>query len=99
MEIKKELNGESLTIALSGRLDAVTAPQLEKELGSSLDGIKNLAFDFAQLEYIASAGLRVLLVAQKRMNKQGKMSIKNVSEEVKEVLDMTGFINFLQIEE
>ena len=99
MEIKKELNSESLTIALSGRLDAVTAPQLEKELGSSLDGIKNLTFDFAQLEYIASAGLRVLLVAQKRMNKQGKMSIKNVSEEVKEVLDMTGFINFLQIEE
>ena len=80
-------------------MDAVTAPQLEKELGTSLDGVKVLVFDFAQLEYIASAGLRVLLVAQKRMNKQGKMSIKNVSEEVKEVLDMTGFINFLQIEE
>ena len=99
MEIKKEGSGANLTIALVGRLDAVTAPQLEKELGTSLDGVKVLVFDFAQLEYIASAGLRVLLVAQKRMNKQGKMSIKNVSEEVKEVLDMTGFINFLQIEE
>ena len=99
MEIKKNAVGENLTIELVGRLDAVTAPQLEKELGTSLDGVKVLVFDFAQLEYIASAGLRVLLVAQKRMNKQGKMSIKNVSEEVKEVLDMTGFINFLQIEE
>jgi len=99
MEIKKNAVGENLTIELVGRLDAVTAPQLEKELGASLDGVKVLVFDFAQLEYIASAGLRVLLVAQKRMNKQGKMSIKNVSEEVKEVLDMTGFINFLQIEE
>ena len=99
MEIKKEQNGENLTLSLIGRLDAVTAPQLEKELNASLDGVKNLVFDFAALDYIASAGLRVLLVAQKRMNKQGKMSIKNVSEEVKEVLDMTGFINFLQIEE
>ena len=98
MDIKKNLVGDNLTIELIGRLDAVTAPQLEKELNASLDGVKNLTFDFAQLEYIASAGLRVLLVAQKRMNKQGAMSIKNVSEEVKEVLDMTGFINFLQIE-
>ncbi len=101
MEIIKKVDGgeKNLTIELVGRLDAVTAPQLEKELGTSLDGVDNLIFDFAKLEYIASAGLRVLLVAQKRMNKQGKMSIKNVSEEVKEVLDMTGFINFLQIEE
>ena len=99
MEIKKQVNAENLTIALVGRLDAVTAPQLEKELNSSLDGIQNLVFDFEKLDYIASAGLRVLLVAQKRMNKQGSMKIKNVSEEVKEVLDMTGFINFLQIEE
>ena len=98
MEIKKTGSGEKLDIALIGRLDAVTAPQLEKEINSSLDGVKELTFDFASLEYIASAGLRVLLVAQKRMNKQGKMSIRNVSEEVKEVLDMTGFINFLHIE-
>ena len=99
MEIKKTVNSSDLTVELVGRLDAVTAPQLEKELNASLDGVKSLKFDFAQLEYIASAGLRVLLVAQKRMNKQGSMVIKNVSEEVKEVLDMTGFINFLQIEE
>ena len=99
MEIKKTGNEKNLNVEIIGRLDAVTAPQLEKELGSSLDGVENLTLDFSQLEYIASAGLRVLLVAQKRMNKQGVMTIKNVSEEVKEVLDMTGFINFLQIEE
>ena len=80
-------------------MDAATAPQLEKELNSSLEGIKNLILNFGQLEYVASAGLRVLLVAQKRMNKQGSMAIKNVSDEVKEVLDMTGFINFLHIED
>lgn len=99
MEIKKSVNAENLTISIIGRLDAVTAPQLEKELNTSLDNVKVLVFDFEKLEYIASAGLRVLLVAQKRMNKQGNMTIKNVSEEVKEVLEMTGFINFLQIEE
>jgi len=99
MEIKKNQNNDLLTVEIIGRLDAATAPQLEKELNASLTGIKELVFDFSQLEYIASAGLRVLLVAQKRMNKQGKMKIKNVSEEVKEVLDMTGFVNFLNIEE
>ena len=99
MEIKKNQSGDSLVFDIIGRLDAVTAPQLEKELNSSLDGVKTLILDFSQLEYVASAGLRVLLVAQKRMNKQGNMTIKNVSEEVKEVLDMTGFINFLHIEE
>ena len=99
MEIKKNQSGDSLVVEIIGRLDAATAPQLEKEMKSSLEGIKNLTFDFEQLDYIASAGLRVLLVAQKRMNKQGKMTIKNVSNEVKEVLDMTGFIDFLNIEE
>ena len=99
MEIKKNQSGDSLVVEIIGRLDAATAPQLEKELNSSLEGIKTLTLDFANLEYIASAGLRVLLVAQKRMNKQGSMTIKNVSNEVKEVLDMTGFINFLNIEE
>lgn len=99
MEIKKNQAGDNLTIEIIGRLDASTAPQLEKELNASLNDVKNFVLDFNELEYIASAGLRVLLVAQKRMNKQGKMIIKNVSEEVKEVLDMTGFINFLNIEE
>ena len=99
MELKKNQSGDSLTVDIIGRLDAATALQLEKELNSSLEGIKSLTLDFSQLEYVASAGLRVLLVAQKRMNKQGSMIIKNVSEEVKEVLDMTGFINFLHIED
>ena len=97
MEIKKNQAVDSLTIDIIGRLDAATAPQLEKELNNSLTGIKNLTLDFSQLEYVASAGLRVLLVAQKRMNKQGNMTIKNVTEEVKEVLDMTGFSDFLHI--
>ena len=99
MEIKKNVAGETLTAEIIGRLDATTAPQLEKELSGSLGGVKILILDFKELEYIASAGLRVLLVFQKRMKKQGKMTIKNVSEEVKEVLEMTGFINFLNIEE
>ena len=99
MEIKKNQAGNSLTIDIIGRLDAATAPQLEKELNNSLTGVKALILNFSQLEYVASAGLRVLLVAQKRMNKQGNMTIKNVTEEVKEVLDMTGFINFLHIED
>ena len=99
MEIKKNLSGDKLTVEIIGRLDAATAPQLEKELNASLGDIKTLILDFNQLDYIASAGLRVLLVAQKRMNKQGSMTIKNVSDEVKEVLDMTGFISFLNIED
>ena len=99
MEIKKNQSDDSLVVEIIGRLDAATAPQLEKELNVSLEGIKTLMLDFNQLEYVASAGLRVLLVAQKRMNKQGSMVIKNVSNEVKEVLDMTGFINFLNIED
>ena len=99
MEIKKNQSGDTLVVEIIGRLDAATAPQLEKELNASLGDIKTLILDFNQLDYIASAGLRVLLVAQKRMNKQGSMTIKNVSSEVKEVLDMTGFINFLNIED
>ena len=99
MEIKKNQAGDNVTFEVIGRLDAATSPQLEKELNTSLNGVKNLTLDFNKLEYIASAGLRVLLVAQKRMNKQGNMTIRNISEEVKEVLDMTGFINFLNIEE
>ena len=98
MEIKKTLTENNLTIEVIGRLDAATAPQLEKELNAYFGIIKTLTLDLKELEYIASAGLRVLLVAQKRMNKQGSMTIKNVSEAVQEVLEMTGFINFLNIE-
>lgn len=99
MEIIKNAAGDKLTLEIVGRLDAATAPQLEKELNASLTGVKSLTFDFSKLEYIASAGLRVLLVAQKRMNKQGDMVIRNVKEEVNEVLEMTGFSDFLNIEE
>ena len=97
MEIKKEQNGSALTIKVIGRLDAGSAPELSKELTTALDGVTDLTFDFAQLQYIASAGLRVLLVAQKRMNKQGSMKLIHVSEPVLEVLDMTGFASLMTI--
>jgi len=98
MEIQKEQNGSVLTIKVIGRLDAGSAPELSKELNTALDGITELTFDFAELQYIASAGLRVLLVAQKRMNKQGSMKLIHVSETVMEVLDMTGFASLMTIE-
>lgn len=97
MEIVKNLNGTALDIALAGRLDTTTAPALEAELNASLAGITELAFDFAQLEYISSAGLRVLLAAQKVMNKQGKMTVRNVSSDIKEVFEITGFSDILTI--
>ena len=98
MEIKKDKNGATLTVSLIGRLDAVTAPELDKDLKNSLEGVKELIFDLAQLDYIASAGLRILLKYQKLMDKNGnEMKIKNVKAEVKEVLDMTGFSDFLHI--
>ena len=97
MEIQKEKNGDALTIKIIGRLDASSAPELSKELTTALDGVKDLTFDLAELKYIASAGLRVLLVAQKRMNKQGSMKLIHVSESVLEVLDMTGFASLMTI--
>ena len=98
MEIKKVKDNAILTVSLIGRLDAVTAPELDKDLKSSLDGVKELILDLAQLDYIASAGLRILLKYQKQMDKAGsEMKIKNVKVEVKEVLDMTGFSDFLHI--
>lgn len=98
MEIKKNLNGDVLEVALVGRLDTTTAPELENELKDSYDGVKELKMDFASLEYISSAGLRVLLSAQKVMNKQGSMVIKNVNEDIMEVFDVTGFSDILTIE-
>ena len=97
MEIQQERNGNALTLKIIGRLDAGSAPQLSKELTTALEGVTDLTFDFAELKYIASAGLRVLLVAQKRMNKQGSMKLINVSESVLEVLDMTGFASLMTI--
>lgn len=98
MEIKKEQSGSNLTIFIEGRLDATTAPQLDKEINASLEGITNLVFDFSKLVYIASAGLRTLLVAQKRMKKQGSMKLINVNKDVNDVLEMTGFVDFLTVE-
>ncbi|SDB07188.1 STAS domain-containing protein [Butyrivibrio sp. INlla16] len=97
MTINKEASGSDLVIALGGRLDTTTAPQLDDEV-KNLDGIEKLTFDFKDLEYISSAGLRVLLSAQKVMNKQGSMVIKNVSEEISEIFEVTGFVDILTIE-
>ena len=98
MTIGKESSGDKLTLALSGRLDTTTAPQLEAELNSSLDSVKELVFDMKDLEYISSAGLRVLLKAQKTMNKQGSMTIRNTSSEIMEIFEVTGFDEILSIE-
>lgn len=98
MEIKKNKNGSALTIALDGRLDTTSAPQLETELKSSTDGITELVFDFEQLKYISSAGLRVILGAQKTMNKQGSMKIRNVNSDIAEIFEITGFNDILTIE-
>ena len=98
MEITKELNGATLTLTITGRLDASNAHELTNTLNSSLDGVKELIFDFSGLKYVASAGLRALLMAQKRMNKQGSMKIRHVDETVMEVLEMTGFADLMTIE-
>ena len=98
MEIIKKLDSKKLEIALVGRLDTTTAPSLENELTVLKDGITELIFDFKKLEYISSAGLRVLLSAQKIMNVQGSMVIRNASEDVKSVFEITGFTSILTLE-
>lgn len=99
MEIKEEHQGVVWRIALSGRLDTLAAAELDKVIGAGIADTAELIFDFADVQYIASAGLRVLLVAQKQMNKQGSMKLLHVNRDVKDVLEITGFINFLTIEE
>ncbi len=96
MHIQKHHNQNKLTLVLEGRLDTSTAPMLEAELGA-VDGITELTLDFAKLEYISSAGLRVLLATQKVMNKQGSMVIKNVNEVIMDIFQITGFIDILTI--
>lgn len=98
MTVNKELENGKLSIALEGRLDTNTAPQLETELKRSMNGVTELVLDLAGLEYISSAGLRVLLAAQKVMNKQGTMVIRNVNSIVMEVFEITGFVDILTIE-
>lgn len=97
MKIKKELENNVLVLTLEGRLDTVTAPELEREV-SDLSGVTDLIFDMKNLEYISSAGLRVILKAQKTMNTQGSMKLKNVGESIMEVFEITGFSDILTIE-
>ncbi len=97
LNISKQTDGAALTLTLEGRLDTTTAPELEETVKSSLDGVTDLTFDLKDMAYISSAGLRVLLSAQKTMNNQGSMTIVNVSEEVKEIFDVTGFSDILTI--
>lgn len=99
MTIEKAKNDGELLITLTGRLDTATAPWLDSELKSSIDGITKLTFDFERLEYISSAGLRILLASQKIMNRQGKMVIRHVNETIMEIFEVTGFSDILSIEE
>ncbi|WP_442944916.1 STAS domain-containing protein [Oribacterium sp. C9] len=98
MNITKKKEDTKLDIALEGRLDTTTAPQLDETVNAEIEGVKELNFDFSALEYVSSAGLRVLLSAQKKMNKQGSMVIRNVSEEINEIFNVTGFSDILTIE-
>jgi len=99
MTIKKTANGAAMTIALEGRLDTNTSPELEKELNKVLGDVNDLTFDLAELKYVSSAGLRVLLMAQKAMNaKKGKMLIKNSNADLMDIFDVTGFVDILNIE-
>ena len=98
MTIEKTLTDAVLTIALTGRLDTLNAPKLEAELRESLQGIEHLVLDFAGLDYLSSAGLRVLLGAQKQMNKQGDMVVRHVNETIADIFDVTGFVDILTIE-
>ena len=97
LSIEKKTNGTELTVALIGRLDTTTAPEFEKELKESIDGLTVLIIDMAALEYISSAGLRVLLSAQKIMGKQGEMKVTQVSETIMEIFEVTGFSDILTI--
>lgn len=98
MNIEMTQDGSALTVALEGRLDTRTAPELDAAMKGSIDGITELTFDLADLEYISSAGLRVLLSSQKAMNKQGSMTVKNVNEPVMDIFEVTGFSDILTIE-
>ena len=97
MTLNKNLDGKTLTSEIIGRLDTSTAPVLEEEISKSIGEINKLVLDFAQLEYISSAGLRVLLKSQKTMSKQGRMVVANASETIKEVFELTGFMDILTL--
>lgn len=98
MQINKTQNKTDLTVAIEGRLDTTTAPKLEAELKRSLGGITSLTLDLVALDYLSSAGLRVILSAQKVMNRQGKMVVKNANDTIMEIFEVTGFSDILQLE-
>ena len=98
MNIIKNKDNTTMTIAVEGRLETTTAPELETVVKSELEGVTDLTFDFANLEYISSAGLRVILTAQKTMNKQGSMKITGANEIVREIFDITGFSSIMNLE-
>ncbi|MCR4763417.1 MAG: STAS domain-containing protein [Lachnospiraceae bacterium] len=98
LDIVKNQNGDELTVALKGRLDTTTAPQLESELQAALEETQSLVINLEEMQYISSAGLRVLLSAQKKMARKGGMVIRNATDEVKEIFDVTGFSDILTIE-
>ena len=98
MTIEKKINNDAVTLIVSGRLDTQTAPELENELDVVLTGLKELIFDMTNLEYVSSAGLRVILKAQKAMNTQGSMKLTGVNDSIMEVFDITGFLDILTIE-
>jgi len=98
MDISTQKKGSQLTLTLTGRLDTSTAPQLEQALDAALPGVTELILDFSRLEYVSSAGLRILLSAQKRMNRQGEMIIRKVNDTIMEVFEITGFVDILTIE-
>ena len=98
MQITKTVENDNLTLSLEGRLDTLTAPQLEAEVNGKLDGVKTLIFDFQNLAYVSSAGLHILFMAQKIMNKQGKMIVRNANADIKDIFTVTGFSNILTLE-
>lgn len=98
MTVTKKKEGTTFTAIVSGRLDTTTAPHLETELKENIEGIDKLVLDFKSLEYVSSAGLRVLLSMQKIMNRQGSMALLNVNEDVMDVFEVTGFADILTIE-
>lgn len=98
MNIEKTFENNQLIITLNGRLDTITAPELEKELKENISGVEKLVLDFEGLEYLSSAGLRVLLATQKVMNRQGSMVVKNVNDTIMEIFEITGFLDVLNIE-
>lgn len=98
LSINKTVRDESAVFSLAGRLDTVTAPELEKEIRDSIDGLRELKLDLEKLDYISSAGLRVLLSTQKTMNNQDKMKVTNVNEAIMEIFEVTGFVEILTIE-